>query len=350
MRAQLLALGLFAAVAVLAAACGDGDDAPPSTAGPRDVIAFGAREPNGGYGLYLVRPDGSSLRRLVEEAGEITFPVWSPAGDRIAYLIRPDLESPATLRVYDFPDGLATTVSQNALADLLGPTMSWSPDGRRLAFIDAAGGGRVHIYDIDRAGLIELPEVGARGVDWAPSGDNLAIVVGDPALDTDVDLMSEDGEDVRSLVTRSGLESGPRWSPNGDLLAFWSAPPDRPDQRELLVLQPGRDEPTELGPGFGAAWTADSGQLAYSRPASGAEADNLDIFIVPAGGGDLQPVSQSITRDRWPTWSPANDSVAYHAQADLETAFICVVQLDLESRDCPDLGGLLPGAPAWSPQ
>ena len=197
MRAQLLALGLFAAVAVLAAACGDGDDAPPSTAGPRDVIAFGAREPNGGYGLYLVRPDGSSLRRLVEEAGEITFPVWSPAGDRIAYLIRPDLESPATLRVYDFPDGLATTVSQNALADLLGPTMSWSPDGRRLAFIDAAGGGRVRIYDIDNAELVELPEVGARGVDWAPSGDNLAIVVGDPALDTDLDLMSEDGEDVR---------------------------------------------------------------------------------------------------------------------------------------------------------
>ena len=42
-------------------------------------------------------------------------------------------------------------------------------------------GGRVRIYDIDKAELVELPEIGARGGDWAPSEDNLAIVVGDPA-------------------------------------------------------------------------------------------------------------------------------------------------------------------------
>ena len=353
MKSARLPLGLLVSFAVALAACGEGGGTRPSVAAPQDVIAFGAREAGGAgrYGLYLVRPDGSGLRKLVEEAGEVAFPLWSPPGDRIVYLVRADLQTPATLKVYDFQNGLASTVSQNALADILGPTMSWSPDGRRLAFVDATAGGRLSIYDVDKAQLLDLPDVPARTVDWSPSKDELALA--GPAQgvqETDLYLVDDDGDNLRPLLERPGLESGPRWSPNGELLAFWSAPPGRPDRRLLLVLPADSEQPIELTPGFGAAWTADSGRLAYSGPASEAEPDDLDIFLLPAGGGDPQPLGQSITRDRWPTWSPANDQVAYHAQADLETAFICIVQLEPENRDCLDLGSLLPGAPAWSPQ
>lgn len=347
MRRSWIRLVLGATAVAAAVACGGGSSAPPP-AGPSNVIAFGASAASKAYGLYLTRPDGSEQRKLVEEAAEVAFPVWSPRGDRIAYLVRTALEMPATLKVYSFQDGVTTTVSGNVRADVFGPTMSWDSDGKRLAFIDATNGGRLAIYDFDSAGFVELPDVAATLVDWSPTHDTIAIAAA-AGEDNDLYRVNSKGEDEAPLLQRVGLEGGLRWSPNGRLLAFWNITADNPQVSTLLALPRDGGEPVELAKGMGLAWTADSQRAAYSGPAN--EANNGDdIFVVAASGGDAQPISQSITRDRWPAWAPDGSALAYNAQADTQTAFICVVHLDPESRDCLDLGDLLPGAPAWSPR
>lgn len=340
-------------VTIAAASCGEDAGAPrrptPSAAAPRNVTAFGARDVGGAFGLYLVQPDGANLRKLRDESAPIVLVTWSPAGDRLAYLVGGEAPgSTAALRIYDFETGDTATVSEAVLDASVGATAAWSPDGTQVAFVEAAGGGRLRRYDLDRGGLVEDTDVSAIALDWS-ARDELALVgPASDGSDTDVYLADADGGDARPLLVRDGLEGGLRWSPDGGSLALWSAPSARLSERQLVLLEREGGEARDLGPGSDPAWSPDGARLAYSAPAE-ATGGAVDIFIVAADGRESLDLSQSVTLDRAPTWSAAADAVAYLALADRETGFICLVQLEPEQRDCLDLPGLLPTALAWSP-
>ncbi len=354
--ALLPALAALATVWVaLAAGCGGGDGATGRVEGPVNVIAFGAQDGDS-HALYLVRPDGSGLRALTEEEAAVSFPVWSPAGGRIAYYAgagEPQLTG--TLRIYDFATESATTVSDRALASAFGPAMSWSGDGSRLVFSEAAGAeaeGQIRIYDADRGKLLDGAVVSGVMAAWSPVRDELAVSrSADTAGDNDLYAVQPDGDGLRPLLQRTGDDTAPAWSPDGELLTFSSAPPDTElERRQLTILDPETGALTELGTGFGAAWSPDGERLAYSGQAGDAAAQGQDIFIVAAAGGEPQAVSSSVTRDVWPSWSADGERVVYLAQVDRTTALLCIVRLQPEERDCLELSGLLPSAPAWSPR
>jgi TolB protein len=348
MKAHCLLLVLCAVLAAPMAACGDGDG--PASNDAQDVIAFGARDGDQ-YGLYLVRPDGGGLRRLTSEPGAVSFPRWSPDGGRIAYAVLAEEQGrPATLRLHDLATGNAVTVSEQTLAGPSGPAATWSPDGKRLAFIEDADRDLLRVYDIESGELIDMPDVLATTAEWSPSGKDIVFVGPDAAGETDLYLIDPNEENVRLVVQRAGLEGGPRWSPDGERIAFWSAPAGEPKVQELLVLDVESGELTELGSGSGAAWSPDGQRLAYSGGATEAGDLNLDVYLIAADGGERRALNRAITVDHWATWSPGGDALAYLAEADRQTAFICLVQLEPENRDCLDLGDLVPGAPAWSPE
>ena len=276
--ALLPAFAVLAAVfAAFAIGCGGGDGATVRVEGPQDVIAFGAQDGER-HGLYLVRPDGSGLRALTEEEAAVSFPVWSPAGGRIAYYtgaVEPQLTG--TLRIYDFATESATTVSDRALSSALGPAMSWSGDGSRLAFSAAASAeaeGQIRIYDADRGKLLDGAVVSGVMAAWSPVRGELAVSrLSDTSDGHDLYAVQPDGDGLRPLLQRPGDDTAPAWSPDGELLAFLSASSDtEPERRQLHILDPETGALTELGTGFGAAWSQDGERLAYSGRAGDAAA------------------------------------------------------------------------------
>ena len=343
MTFRLTTLALLAA-ALLAFACGGEDETIPGAgAGPSDVIAFGAQGPDG-PGLYTVKPDGSGLRRLMAETGAVAHPVWSPGGDRIAYIVGA-LEGvdPVLLRVYEFETATSVTVSALAVAGEFSAPAAWSPDGRRLAFSAVAdGGAQLQVYDVERGELIDDPRVSGASPAWSPDGEELAFVSEDSFL-----VMDVGGSEPNVLTNWPGPLRGPRWSPDG---AHIIAVEGQEGAEALLLVERASGAVTELGLGKTPAWSPDSERIAFSAPAEDGATD-LDIFFVALEAGARQPLNQSITRDLWPSWSPDGNSVAHLSQVDRQTALICIVRLQPdEARDCLDLQGLLPATPAWSPR
>jgi len=107
------------------------------------------------YGIWAVKPDGSGLRPITERGagneGNLLYPTYSPTGDRLiasrlrakdALVVDPRREWKAQT-----PEFLAPEVSSDSW---LVPT-SWSPDGRRMlgTVVNAAGTAiSVGVYDV----------------------------------------------------------------------------------------------------------------------------------------------------------------------------------------------------------
>jgi Tol biopolymer transport system component len=348
----LLALALLAAAADLFGACGGGSGSvaqrptAPAPAAPRDVIVFGARAEDGTYGLYLVRGDGTDLRKLANEPGPVSWPRWSPAGDRVAYVAGGDSPS---LRVYDFATGRESTLSTNALSSDLGPALSWSPEGERLAFIEDTSGGRLRIHDLREDELLDIGDVAALAVEWSPESETLAVVrPGASAQESEIATVKPDGGSARSIISGSALEGGIAWSLDGERLAVWSAPSAQVTARTLAIYEPDGDKQSDLGGGLDPAWSLD-GRLAYSRPQSSDAGAGIDLYVLPADGRDPQALVQSAALARWPSWSPTSDALVYQAQVDQDTALLCIAEPETAENSCLDLAGLQPGPAAWSP-
>lgn len=346
MAPRTLALVLIA-IAFLAAACdGDGSTLTSKNA-PSEVIAFGARTAVG-HGLYIVQPDGSGLQLLQSELDLVSSLVWSPDGGRIAYLV--GAGAVASLRVFDFDTQMATTVSLLAVTSQAGRSASWSPDGRRLAFTEAAGDDRmIGIFDVERDEAVDFRRVIGAEPAWSPDGEELAFVRAGGG--SGLYVISADGDSTEeALMEPSGRLQAPLWSPDGKQIMVTEG---EAGSEALLLLNRGSGVVRGLGPGRHPSWSPASSQnaglLAFSALTAGGDTD-LDIYFMTAEGGARQPISQAITRELWPTWSPDGARVAFLSQADLQTAFICVVRLQPEERDCMNLADVLPVSPAWSPR
>lgn len=148
---------------------GDARDIEPTWSPDGRQIAFAsdrAHEPET-YEVYVVRPDGTGLRRLTSDGGR--SPAWSPDGSRIAFVRR------NRLYLMDADGGSVRPVSAVEDLDVASPT--WSPDGSRLAF-SAMEKGRawrswIGVLDLESAEVRRLTDEDSEdsfsSPDWGPS-------------------------------------------------------------------------------------------------------------------------------------------------------------------------------------
>lgn len=196
--------------------------------------------------LYVVDTDGTRTR--LTRAGTSYSGSFSPDGDKVVYDV-------VDARLDVFRGGLyvvdATGGTPTLLAPADGPTAlsdpAWSPDGSRIAFIEATVVGEtgrgepiyrrtLSVVNADgtrRRALIDLgredrsPTGWARGLTWSPDGSLLAFSSAD--LDPDhrgayqIYVVNADGSQLRRL-TDSPHNDNPAFSPDGLRMAFACGP------------------------------------------------------------------------------------------------------------------------------
>jgi Tol biopolymer transport system component len=296
-------IGLALAILpLLAAACtGSADSGDPEAPAPAlrnrcepldslpaGTIAF-SRYGDDGSGIYVMGPDGSNVRCLVDTPGEDTYPTWSPDGSSIAF--SSDLDGDNDLYVVD-ADGTALVRVTNGEGNEYRPV--WAPDGLRIAFTTSEsdeGPFSVDIVDRDGSDRRTLIATGDRFLyvelaAWSPDGRTLVIGGDGGTLDTegsgyDLFAFSPEGTDLRPLAGGPGdFGGGATFSPDGSRLVF-QADLDGGCIYTMNADGTGLERITSgCAEGFELTWSPDGTRIAFAGGPHGP----ADAYVMNADG------------------------------------------------------------------
>jgi len=176
--------------------------------------------------IYLVRPDGTDMRRLtdtddVSRDGDL---VWSPDGKQLAY----SAYRTGNIEIYvlDVDGALQGGAASAQLTDTLPPdrnlVTSWSPDGKRLAFSsDRDGNAEIYLMNVDGSDVVRLTKDPASDTeaDWSPDGRLIAFTSDRDGnrdvyvLDVGEAIKDPDNASGTRLTDQPGDDVGPAWRP-----------------------------------------------------------------------------------------------------------------------------------------
>ncbi len=179
----------------------------------------GVQRPFGAAGfhrdVYLMRPDGTAVRRLTSLGGVDADAAWSPDGSRLVF----NSDRGGAFDLYTMtPDGqdqrqLTHHEGRHGYASYPG----WSPDGSEIVYDASNSAGDSAAASIYRmaAGGGEARRV-THGFDyrpdWSPDGSWIAFV-GKRRGHTQLFVVRPDGTDLTQLTTGTADKDLPRWRP-----------------------------------------------------------------------------------------------------------------------------------------
>jgi len=246
---------------------------------------------------FVMRTDGSGIRRVSNGNGKTTCGWFLPGGDRLFFgsshlhdSLCPPRPDPSKGYVWPLDKFDIFTVNRDG------------SDMRRLTN-----------YDVYTAEAVLSPD--GRTIVFTSLKDG----------DLEIYTMNVDGTNVKRLTTTPGYDGGPWWSPDGSKLVYRAHHPKdstelrqyrellsqgmiRPSKVELYVMNADGSENHQIttlgGANFGPSWTPDGKRIIFSSNHKNPRSGNFDLFLVDLDGKNLEQVTTNGVFDGFPMFSP----------------------------------------------
>lgn len=266
---------------------------------PPPSIAF-VSDRDGDAEIYVMNADGSGVEQLTDNEFGDYFPTWSPDGRRIAFIS----EREDDVQIHDIyvmnADGSGIEQLTDACNNV---SPAWSPDGQRIAFQSR---GDIYVMYADGSGVEQLTgepsescaEIFIADLDGDGDG-NFYVRNENGSVELFTDYESLDWENVNWL---------PSWSPDGSRIAFSSY---RDGDSEIYVMNADGGGVEQLTDNeirdWLPSWSPDGGRIAFQSHRDG----DWDIYVMNADGSGVVRLNEDEYYDSFPAWSPSGDRIAF---------------------------------------
>ena len=166
--------------------------------------------------IYVMDADGGNQERLTDNRADDDYPTWSPDRTNIAFVSDRAGGWPQ-IYVMDARGKRAIKLTDTPWRK---GDLDWSPDGKKIAF-DSRGwdrkNPRITVMDADGNNAFKLTD--GEHPSWSPGGRRIAFVSG-RGFDDQIFVMGVNGGKRERVTKSKAIKGTPAWSPGGKRIAY----------------------------------------------------------------------------------------------------------------------------------